>query len=151
MHRAISFLVSGRADSVGAPVLGTLRSPAGEFPRPHVVRLREYVKLPNRARVRPWTREGVRRRDKFTCAYCGGYGNTVDHITPRAQGGGNDWLNTITACSSCNNRKSNRTPEEARMPLQFKPSIPTTATVALDMVTPPQKATLLEYGLLQAA
>ena len=36
---------------------------------------------------------------------------------PRSRGGDNSPVNIVTACIACNNRKSNRTPEEARMPL----------------------------------
>ena len=42
---------------------------------------------------------------------------TLDHILPRSRGGDNSPVNIVTACIKCNNRKSNRTPEEARMPL----------------------------------
>ena len=41
----------------------------------------------------------------------------LDHIFPRSRGGDNSPLNIVTACLDCNNRKGNRTPEEARMPL----------------------------------
>ena len=60
-------------------------------------------------------------RDKFRCQYCGekkGVAElTLDHILPRSRGGDNSPVNIVTACIACNNRKSNRTPEEARMPL----------------------------------
>ena len=42
---------------------------------------------------------------------------TLDHILPRSRGGDNSPVNVVTACVPCNNRKSNRTPGEARMPL----------------------------------
>jgi CRISPR/Cas system Type II protein with McrA/HNH and RuvC-like nuclease domain len=60
-------------------------------------------------------------RDKYRCQYCGERKLpatlTLDHIFPRSRGGDNSPLNIVTACLDCNNRKSNRTPEEARMPL----------------------------------
>jgi hypothetical protein len=60
-------------------------------------------------------------RDKFTCQYCGerkGAGElTLDHITPRAQAGHSTPENLVAACLACNNRKGNRTPDQARMPL----------------------------------
>jgi CRISPR/Cas system Type II protein with McrA/HNH and RuvC-like nuclease domain len=60
-------------------------------------------------------------RDKFRCQYCGekkaGPDLTLDHILPRSRGGDNSPINIVTACLKCNNRKSNRTPDEARMPL----------------------------------
>ena len=68
------------------------------------------------------------KRDRMTCAYCGGYFDerhlTREHIVPTAQGGFDDWLNVVAACKSCNGRKACRTPEEARMPLLFAPYAP---------------------------
>ena len=60
-------------------------------------------------------------RDRYTCQYCGEHRHakdlTLDHILPRAQGGGSTPANLVTACVRCNQRKGNRTPEQARMPL----------------------------------
>lgn len=43
------------------------------------------------------------RRDRFTCAYCGGCFAerqlTCEHIVPQARGGGWTWMNLVTACS----------------------------------------------------
>jgi hypothetical protein len=33
-------------------------------------------------------------------------------------------MNCITACRTCNGRKGNRLPEEARMPLHYLPYVP---------------------------
>jgi hypothetical protein len=33
-------------------------------------------------------------------------------------------MNVVTACQSCNHRKGNRTPEQAKMPLLYTPYIP---------------------------
>lgn len=71
------------------------------------------------------------KRDGFTCAYCGftfpENQLTLDHVTPSSRGGGSGWDNLVTACSPCNNRKRDRTPEEAKMPLKFKPYVPSRA------------------------
>ncbi|SJN44021.1 hypothetical protein FM104_13105 [Microbacterium esteraromaticum] len=40
---------------------------------------------------------------------------------PRSRGVRDEWLNTVAACSRCNNVKADRTPEEARMVLRFAP------------------------------
>lgn len=54
----------------------------------------------------------VFKRDSFTCQYCGAKAPDVilhvDHINPVSKGGGNDILNLVTACSSCNGGKSDR-------------------------------------------
>ena len=68
------------------------------------------------------------RRDRMTCAYCGGQFDerrlTSEHIVPTSQGGPDNWLNVVCACRSCNGRKANRTPEQALMPLLFAPYAP---------------------------
>ena len=60
----------------------------------------------------------------------GGDATTVDHVVPRARGGRNTWLNTVAACGGCNQRKGDRTPAEARMPLRTTPQAPTWAALA---------------------
>jgi 5-methylcytosine-specific restriction endonuclease McrA len=52
---------------------------------------------------------------------------TRDHIIPVSRGGINTWMNVVTACSSCNKVKDNRTPEEAHMPLIYVPYAPNRA------------------------
>jgi 5-methylcytosine-specific restriction endonuclease McrA len=43
---------------------------------------------------------------------------------PKSRGGTNDWMNLVTSCFKCNLKKSNRTPEEAKMVMMKKPYIP---------------------------
>jgi len=66
------------------------------------------------------------KRDGHKCAYCG-RGDlpfTIDHVIPKSKGGEDTWENLVTACLPCNNRKGNRTPEEASMKLRIKPYKP---------------------------
>ncbi len=67
-------------------------------------------------------------RDRNVCAYCGGHFHeselTREHIIPVSQSGRDQWMNVVTACKTCNHRKSNRTPEQARMPLLYAPYVP---------------------------
>ena len=51
--------------------------------------------------------------------------DTVDHLLPQSRGGQNTWLNTVAACTRCNNHKANRTPAEAGDAVGWKPSVPT--------------------------
>ena len=71
---------------------------------------------------------GIYRRDRGLCAYCGRLvpftDASMDHILPQSQGGPSTWENLVNACRRCNERKANRTPEEARMPLRFRPFRP---------------------------
>lgn len=97
----------------------------GPFPWPKVVRLVRYVyaRWINRHSSR-FTREGMLRRDKFTCRYCRGYGDTMDHVIPESKGGATSWMNCVTACEDCNFKKANRTPKEAKMPMLWEIYIP---------------------------
>ena len=103
----------------------------GVFPLPRVVRLVRYIVTRWRYTSGPaWSRPGVIPRDGAVCGYCGGHATTVDHILPRSRGGKNSWLNTAAACGGCNQRKGDRTPAEAGMPLRFTPAAPSWAALS---------------------
>lgn len=61
----------------------------------------------------------VLKRDGFRCAYCGctalAEGLQVDHVVPVAGGGSDDPANLITACTSCNQGKSDVPLDESRL------------------------------------
>jgi len=98
-----------------------LHSAHDEFPVPSVIRRRTYINIRQRRERSGMKRLRIYMRDKFRCQYCGvkkGAAElTLDHILPRSRGGDNSPVNIVTACLPCNNRKANRTPGEARMPL----------------------------------
>jgi 5-methylcytosine-specific restriction endonuclease McrA len=97
----------------------------GVYPMPKVVRLVAYVVTRWRyGRGPAWSRPGVLARDRRQCAYCGKHASTIDHVVPRSRGGTNSWLNTVAACGRCNQRKGDRTPAEAGMPLRVSPWAP---------------------------
>lgn len=83
------------------------------------------------ARVPPLSNRELFRRDRHVCAYCGeqlpGAKLTRDHILPVSQGGRDTWMNVVTACRHCNQKKSGRTPEEAGMELLYAPYVPNKA------------------------
>lgn len=98
-----------------------LRSARAEFRVPSVIRRRTYINIRRRREQSSMKRLRIYTRDKFRCQYCGAKGKaselTLDHILPRSRGGDNSPINVVTACLKCNNRKGDRTPDEARMPL----------------------------------
>lgn len=99
----------------------------GPFPVPKAVELLRYVYARwkyDRTGVVPFNKRGVLRRDNFTCAYCGGKANTVDHVLPRWKGNALTWENAVAACQPCNGKKGGRSPREAGMKLLFTPRIP---------------------------
>jgi 5-methylcytosine-specific restriction endonuclease McrA len=100
-----------------------IHSPSLVIELPVSVALREYVHIPYKPANRI-SRDGVLRRDGYTCLYCGGRADTVDHILPRCRGGGDNWFNLVAACQSCNGLKGDRTPQEAAMTLIREPFEP---------------------------
>jgi 5-methylcytosine-specific restriction endonuclease McrA len=98
-----------------------LRSARAEFRAPSVIRRRIYINVRRRREASSMKRLRIYMRDKFRCQYCGekkvAADLTLDHILPRSRGGDNSPVNVVTACVACNNRKGDRTPAEARMPL----------------------------------
>jgi len=70
-------------------------------------------------------RREVLARDKMTCRYCGlaltinpgPCFATIDHVVPWSRGGGRRKENLVACCDDCNQKKRDRTPEEAGMPL----------------------------------
>ena len=100
-----------------------MRSVSQEFLFPSIIRLQRYVHIPYK-KVN-LTRHNIFRRDGNRCAYCGSREKlTIDHIIPKSAGGRDTWLNLITACQSCNSKKGNRTPEQAKMRLSHQPFRP---------------------------
>ena len=67
-------------------------------------------------------------RDDFRCQFCGKKlpmsQLNYDHVVPRSKGGRTTWDNIVMSCLPCNDRKRDRTPEEAGMPLLSVPVRP---------------------------
>lgn len=110
-------LIASRNDRV-------IRSATTTFPYPSIIRISSYIYVPHKNI--DLSRKNILRRDSMRCQYCGSASAplTIDHIIPRSRGGGDTWDNLTTACIVCNNRKGNRTPEEARMRLFTQPRKP---------------------------
>ena len=81
--------------------------------------------------VPPLNNRELFHRDRQICAYCANMFSgailTRDHIVPFSKGGKDTWMNVVTACRSCNERKSDRTPEKAGMELVYLPYVPNRA------------------------
>ena len=109
-----------RDDDDELPVIG------GSLRVPRVLHLHRYDRTP-RVTVR-LTRRNVMVRDAHQCQYCGKKFPTselsLDHVSPRSQGGGTTWDNIVCACVDCNVRKGGRTPRQANMTLIRKPEKP---------------------------
>src|SRR6202000_487294 len=90
---------------------------------PSVIRLLEYRRIPHQTRA--LSRKNILMRDRYTCQYCHRImpsGElTLDHVIPRSRAGESSWENLVACCHPCNNRKGNRTPDEAGMKLSRAP------------------------------
>jgi len=90
---------------------------------PSVIRLLSYRHIPQQTRA--LSRKNILLRDRNTCQFCGrvfpASELTLDHVMPRSRGGHSSWENLVACCYHCNNRKGDRTPEEAGLHLVKRP------------------------------
>ena len=101
-----------------------LRTSTSTFPRPHVIRLVSYVRVPRTVK-RKISRRALFARDGWRCVYCGSAGRlTLDHVVPRSRGGDSVWENVVTSCAPCNLRKADRLVEELGYTMRVRPSPP---------------------------
>ncbi len=100
-----------------------VRSMRLRLPVPSVIRLTEYRRIPRQTRA--ISRKNILLRDHNACQFCGKdfppSDLTLDHVVPRSRGGKSSWDNLVACCHRCNNRKGDRTPEEAGLSLLRKP------------------------------
>jgi 5-methylcytosine-specific restriction endonuclease McrA len=130
-RRAVRLVLDRKAEILEVDEERRFRSERDEVPCPTVIRLVRFVHVPRRFR-RQVTNTFLFARDDYSCQYCGKHRRelkgrqflTRDHVLPVSRGGDNRWRNVVTACSPCNNRKGNRTPEEAGMPVLSSPGEP---------------------------
>lgn len=122
-RRALTLVFKGAAIVEKASSV-MVRTSRVSFPIPSVIRLLVYRKMPRLNRS--VSRKSIMLRDRYTCQYClrefAPKQLTLDHVNPRSKDGQNSWENLVAACYSCNNRKADRTPTEAGMPLLRKPA-----------------------------
>lgn len=119
--RAITLLLQGKAVSLDDSER-TFRSAHSEIPVPYVIRLNYMVK--RGARKVSFSRRGVLVRDRFTCVYCKGYANTIDHVKPQSKGGLSTYDNCVAACRRCNSKKDDKSLEEMGWTLNMRPYVP---------------------------
>ncbi len=132
VKRAVVLLLKEKAELIEAAE-AWLRSESLNIPRPLVIRLVYFVKIPRRISL-PVTRRTVLARDHYTCQYCRAMPPrqklTLDHVVPRSRGGKTTWENVVAACQKCNGRKGSKTPLEANMKLLTQPKRPRYLAIA---------------------
>lgn len=141
--RAINLIFREKAEIIKEYEI-ELRSPKRTIKMPAVVRLIRGFKRP-RKRVK-FNTQNIILRDRFRCMYCGkkfpASELTKDHVIPRAQGGETSWENIVCCCVRCNDKKRDRTPQQANMKLKkvpVKPDwVPSIALHLAKMRVPPE-------------
>jgi 5-methylcytosine-specific restriction endonuclease McrA len=102
------------------------RSPSTVMKIPAVVRIPRATGTIKRGIK--FSKLNIAARDKYRCQYCLAKlplsKITYDHVFPKSRGGETTWDNVVSACSACNARKDNKTPEEAGMLLHTVPRRP---------------------------
>lgn len=127
VHRAFLLVFLQKAEVVTKSEGHFLHTVSVAYPVPSIIRLQRYVRVPYYGIA--LNRNNVMRRDNFKCQYCGSAKHlTLDHLLPRSRGGETKWQNLVTACSRCNSRKGDRTPEEAGLKLLSQPTRPSLRT-----------------------
>lgn len=121
LQRAVVLVLDDKAELVEAD--GEIRSPSTTLPRPSVIRLTRYVKVPFRGTL-PLTKKGVLARDNHRCVYCDARASTVDHVVPQARGGRDEWTNLVAACAPCNQDKGDSLLSELGWSLPYEPYAP---------------------------
>lgn len=105
----------------------SVNSPSRSYKLPAVVRLKQYIRPYLSLTVR-LSRQNIFLRDNHICQYCHMKFSekrlTIDHVVPLSKGGKHEWTNVVTACSSCNNKKGDKTPEKANLRLLTRPEKP---------------------------
>jgi 5-methylcytosine-specific restriction endonuclease McrA len=121
-RRAVVLVLKGVA-SAEETSTGHFCSARATMHVPSVIRLLEYRRIPHQTRA--LSRKNILMRDRYTCQYCHracpASELTLDHVVPRSRGGETSWENLVACCHHCNNRKGNRTPDEANMRLARNP------------------------------
>jgi 5-methylcytosine-specific restriction endonuclease McrA len=127
-----------------------IRSVAESFKLPAVIVLNRYVKF--RFSYVACNRSNVLWRDRNQCQYCANHfvseKLTLDHVIPKSRGGDNSWLNLVTACKKCNQKKGNKTPAESGMrPLRkpFRPKASLLRSLSKEQISPIWKNYLWDF------
>ncbi len=139
---AVHEIASGKvAWSLGDPIvvfhggINRITGVQSTITAPPIIAIEGSEKFAKKAKAYPALTDNTMlfERDLYTCAYCGNEfpfrALSRDHIVPQSKWpknkpGKNDWMNCVTACKSCNQRKDNLTLEEAHMELLYAPYRP---------------------------
>lgn len=147
-QRAMTLVFMNKVEIVEEYEDKAIRTVSIELKMPSVVRFVRALK--NRKRAIKFSRQNVWARDKGRCQYCNvktpRHEATYDHVLPRAQSGLTRWENVVIACVTCNQKKGNRTPEQARMKLLSIPVKPAHLPGGIGMTVTYQRGMPTSWG-----
>lgn len=148
---ALVLCVIGKASAI-ENYTKEINSVSETFKLPAVIVLKRYVKF--RFTSMPCNRSNILWRDDNRCQYCANQFAidklTLDHILPKSRGGQNTWINLVTACKKCNQRKGDKTSKESGMYPIKKPIRPNTnvlRTVNKNQISPKWKNYLWDFNV----
>jgi 5-methylcytosine-specific restriction endonuclease McrA len=131
--RALVLILEGKAVVVEEHPNLVVRSMKVTVKVPVMVALKEFIKAKRQYKATATlTRKNLFTRDNNTCQYCTRHARelkpseflTRDHVIPESRGGKSTWTNLVTACSTCNSKKSNHHLSDVDMTLLRKPFAP---------------------------
>lgn len=124
-EKAVTLLIRGKVKSL-SEYDHEIRSPSVSMKVPSVI-VFNYNRR-NRVKSVRFSRKNVWVRDNGCCQYCLRQVNlqefTLDHVVPRKNGGTTVWNNVVTCCYSCNQKKGDKTPQQAGLKLNKNPTRP---------------------------
>jgi 5-methylcytosine-specific restriction endonuclease McrA len=124
-QKAFCLIFTGKAEVIKESDSRLIHSSYKVFKFPTVIQIFTRVNYSVRVTLNRWS---IFARDNFSCAYCGVVQTkkelSLDHIHPVSKGGKSSWENLITACQKCNQKKSDKTAEEAGLKMRLKPYRP---------------------------
>ena len=134
-QRAMTLWMAGRVEVVEAYADRQVHSPSRAYEMPSIIRYIRGRRPYRRTRIK-FSKPTVFARDGGCCQYCSAQlrlsDATFDHVIPRSRGGTTRWDNVVIACRACNQKKGNKTLQEARMRLVSSPKRPSTVPTSLD-------------------
>lgn len=107
--RAITMMFSEKANAIeNYPI--NIRSQNKQIKCPSVISL--IRPAPFKRNMVTFSRNNIFARDGMVCQYCHQKFQkqdlTLDHVVPQSRGGKTNWTNIVTACLSCNSKKSDK-------------------------------------------
>src|SRR4051812_46893385 len=124
VRRAVVLLLKEKAELLERATWD-LHAESTTVPRPVVIRLVSYVRVPRDTHKRKITRRAVFARDSWTCQYCGAPPTPpAAPVPPRSRGGLSRGENIAAPGAPCTRRKGDHLPHQVRMHPRTAPRTP---------------------------